>query len=441
MSVLGVEAMPWQRLVLDVACEVDPVTGVPAYREVVFSTPRQSGKSILLLGLAVWRALLGLERFGKGKPQRIAYSAQTGNDARRKLLEDWLPMLEASEFRRAIRKVRQAAGSETVLFEGGSMLQPIASTATAGHGRTVDLAIIDEAFSDVDDRREQSVIPAMVTVPSAQMYVTSTAGTDASLYFRRKTDVGRLAVEQGVTSTVAYFEWSAPDELDLDDEESWYGFMPALGLTQTVESIRHAKLTMLPDEFARAFGNRWTTVDAYVIPWSSWLACRQPTAAPDGTIHFALDVNPERSAASIVAASDGAPLPVEVVAVDTGLAWVVDRLLELRERHGAGSVLLDGAGPAGTLVPDLERAGLPIRVLGFAEMARACSAFFDRVVEGSLAVRPNVRLDDAVAAARKRMRGDAFVWARRDTTADISPLVAASLAVWAARGDPGPAIY
>lgn len=441
MSVLGVSAMPWQRRVLDVACELDPLTGLPAYREVVFSTPRQSGKSILLLGLAVHRALLAQQMLAEGKPQRIAYSAQTGNDARRKMLEDWLPMLEASDFRHGIRKVRMAAGSETVLFAGGSMLQPIASTASAGHGRTVDLGIIDEAFNDVDDRREQSIIPAMVTVQSAQMYVTSTAGTDSSLYFRRKTDVGRLAVEAGTTQTLAYFEWSAPDELDLDDEDAWFDFMPALGLTQSVESIRHAKLTMLPDEFARAFGNRWTTVDAHVIPWEAWLACRNPGAVPEGSLHFALDVNPERSSASIVVASDGAPIPVEVVDIDAGLTWVADRLLGLRDRHGAGSVILDGAGPAGTLVPDLERAGLPIRVLGFAEMARACSAFFDRVVSGELAVKPHARLDDAVAAARKRMRGDAFVWARRDTTADISPLVAASLAVWAARGDPGPAIY
>lgn len=439
MELLGVPAMPWQRQVLDVACEVDPASGLPAYREVIFSTPRQSGKSSLILGLAIHRANVAARRLAR--PQRVTYSAQTGFDARRKMLEDWIPVLEHSPLWPLVTNVRRAAGSEGMTFRGGSLFQPIASTATAGHGRTVDLGVIDEAFTDVDDRREQALIPAMITVPSAQLIVTSTAGTDASLYFKRKVDVGRVAVESGVQQGLAYFEWSAADDLDLDDESAWFEFMPALGRTQSLQSIRHAKLSMLPDEFARAFGNRWTTVDAHVIPWSAWLACRRPDATPEGALHFALDVNPERSAAAIVVASDGSPMPVEVVGLDTGLGWVVDRLLELRDKHGTASITLDGAGPAGTLVPELERAGLPIRVLGFAEMSRACSAFFDRVVDGGLGVRPNARLDDAVAAARKRMRGDAFVWARRDTTADISPLVAASLAVWAARGDPGPAIY
>ncbi len=37
-------------------------------------------------------------------------------------------------------------------------------------------------------------------------------------------------------------------------------------------------------------------------------------------------------------------------------------------------------------------------------------------------------LDAAVANARKRKVRDAWVWARQDTEADISPLVAATLA-------------
>lgn len=438
MELLGVPAMPWQRRVLDVACEVDD-NGLPAYREVLFSTPRQSGKSSLLLGLSIHRANVAARQLAKS--QRIAYSAQTGFDARRKMLEDWVPALEASRLWPLVTNVRRAQGSEGVTFRGGSTFQPIASTASAGHGRTVDLGIIDEAFNDVDDRREQSLVPAMITVPSAQLWITSTAGTDASLYLRRKVDAGRLAVEQGLTRGLCYFEWSAADELDLDDEDTWPTFMPALARTQTLEAVRHAKLTMLPDEFARAFGNRWTRVEAYVIPWSAWLDCREPRAEPAGALHYGVDVNPERSAACIVVASEGSPMPVEVVEHSPGLAWVVERISELRDRHGAASVVVDGAGPAGTLVPDLERAGVPLKVLGYPEMARACSAFFDRVVGLELAVRPNAHLDDAVAAARKRLRGDAFVWARRSTTADISPLVAASTAVWAARGDPGPAIF
>jgi hypothetical protein len=39
-------------------------------------------------------------------------------------------------------------------------------------------------------------------------------------------------------------------------------------------------------------------------------------------------------------------------------------------------------------------------------------------------------LNTAVAAARKRAVGDAWAWHRKDSTTDITPLVAATLALW-----------
>jgi hypothetical protein len=51
-----VHGSPWQRLVADVAMEVDPATGRLAYAEVDLTTPRQSGKTTLELGVLVHRA-------------------------------------------------------------------------------------------------------------------------------------------------------------------------------------------------------------------------------------------------------------------------------------------------------------------------------------------------------------------------------------------------
>ncbi len=41
-------------------------------------------------------------------------------------------------------------------------------------------------------------------------------------------------------------------------------------------------------------------------------------------------------------------------------------------------------------------------------------------------------LDEAAAGAAKRAIGDAWAWTRKSAAADISPLVAATLALWAA---------
>ena len=47
---LGQPLMPWQQLVADVGLELDPESGLPAYREIVVTVPRQSGKTTLVLG-------------------------------------------------------------------------------------------------------------------------------------------------------------------------------------------------------------------------------------------------------------------------------------------------------------------------------------------------------------------------------------------------------
>src|SRR5258708_5970896 len=42
---LGTPFMPWQRDTADVAMEIDPATGLLAYRTVIITVPRQSGKT------------------------------------------------------------------------------------------------------------------------------------------------------------------------------------------------------------------------------------------------------------------------------------------------------------------------------------------------------------------------------------------------------------
>ena len=207
--------MAWQRQIADVILEVvqDPRTGetVPAYREVVIAVPRQSGKTTLMLALEVHRAL------SWGNNQLIAYTAQTGFDARKKLMDDQIPMIQSSKLGRVVDRVYRSNGNESIIFSNGSRIISLPNTPTAAHGKSVSLAIIDEAFADDDERREQALLPAMATKRDGQLIVISTAGTQSSVYFRRKVDQGRRAVEDGQNSGIAFFEWSAEDELDPAD--------------------------------------------------------------------------------------------------------------------------------------------------------------------------------------------------------------------------------
>src|SRR6516165_2974410 len=77
-AVLGQPVMDWQRQVVDVALELDPDTGLPAYRQVGVTVPRRSGKTTLFLAVQVDRCL------GWGRHQRCLYTAQDRNMSRAK---------------------------------------------------------------------------------------------------------------------------------------------------------------------------------------------------------------------------------------------------------------------------------------------------------------------------------------------------------------------
>lgn len=420
---MGQPLMPWQQLVADVGLELDPETGKPAYREVVVTVPRQSGKTTLVLGWELQRALRW------AVPQKIAYTAQTGWDARRKLCDDQAPMLMGSALRPAVERVFRGAGTEAIVFKNGSRIDVLASTEAAGHGRTIDLGVIDEAFADTDDRREQALLPAMATRSAAQILTVSTAGTEASVFLRRKVDTGRAAVINGDNSGIAYFEWSADDDADIDDPAVWAGCMPALGHTINRQVVAHARQTMSEDDFRRSWLNQWTQSEQRVFPVDVWEKVCSTGTQPDGRLVFAVDVNPERSAAAIAVGDQFGN--VELVEFRPGVSWVVDRTVELAQKWDA-SVVLDAYGPAGSLFESLQAGGVRIEKLSSRQVAYACGSFFDAVSDGKISIRNHVALDAAVGSARRRVSGDSWVWARSDAAADICPLVAVTLSFDAA---------
>ena len=231
----GKPLMPWQQLVADVALEVD-ADGKPCYRQVIFTTPRQSGKSTLIEAWSLQRAIGWAQMLDQ--PQTIVYTAQTGADAAKKMLKDFVGDFEPRKHQFGISKITKANGKEAVHWKNRSAFYCLSSAEDAGHGQTIDLAFIDELFADKDDRRMQALIPATVTRRFAQILVCSTAGTPSSIAWNAKVAMGRAAAESGKRSGVAYFEWSAPFDADPADPETWAGCMPALGHTQDLDVVQ-----------------------------------------------------------------------------------------------------------------------------------------------------------------------------------------------------------
>lgn len=419
--------MPWQQQVLDVGLEIDPETGFFAYREVVVTVMRQQGKTAgIVLPVEVDRCTMWPER------QRVIYTAQTGSDARKKLLEDQVPVIKNSALSALIQKVHQAQGNEGILWKNGSRIGLAASSKDAGHGFTVDLGILDECWNDEDDRREQAMLPAMNTRPWAQIWLTSTQGTEASTYLNRKVETGRHAATTDKGTGIAYFEWSLPEDCDIENPETWWDYMPALGWTIQPAAVAHALETMEEPEWRRAYGNQRTRSELErIIPLSLWEAVRSTSAEVDrsGLVYLAIDVLPDRAAGAI-AASDG--ITVELVDHRPGTGWIVERTQALMEKWNV-RVVLDGGGPAASVADDLAAAGIEVTRMNSADVAAACACMYDAIADARVTIRAHELLDRAVDGLAKRPIGDRFIWARSTSLSDITPLMAATLAYEQAR--------
>jgi phage terminase large subunit-like protein len=254
-AALGITLLPWQRLVLSTALELDDA-GRLAYRNVVVSTPRQQGKSMLLFLLVLWRLL-------KRDDQTVLLGAQTRMAARSRLIDGWWPLLERSPFGEDL-SLSRGAGFEALRVANGSILRLLSTEESSGHGESVDLVVVDECWS-LQPHVEQAVRPATLARPDPQLWFASTAGTSRSTWWLGKLETGRRAAMEG-SESIVHFEWAAPDGANPADPATWRACMPALGITVTEAAVR-ADFEALNGgpEFVRGYLNR--TADGADIGW------------------------------------------------------------------------------------------------------------------------------------------------------------------------------
>lgn len=437
---LGTPFMPWQAHAADLAMEIDPATGRLAYSEVIVLAPRQQGKTAIITAKSVHRA------FGFPPVQSIVYVAQTRGAARRRWSETFVPAIQASMFAPMIKEIRLANDSEAVVFRNRARLGIESGTQSAGHGGTNSLGILDEAWAFVDSRQEQAILPTMLTVPDAQLYIMSTAGNSSSLYLAGKVARGRERVESGEPSRTAFIEFSAGDDDDPTDPETWYRCMPALGYTVTEDAVRSALDVLGPDEFSRAMLNRpaGEVTEQQVIDAAAWAAAADPGSKIAGGRTFSLDVTPDRSYSTLAVAGDRADglTHIEVVKHDRGTAWVPAELARLTTKYGpTGPVIICGAAAA-ALQGDLAVLEVDSLIMSLADQRAACAQLFDSVPTTVRHIGQG-SLDAALAGARKADSSGTWTWSRKSRV-DISPLWAVTGAAWGWRqgsADPLDSIY
>jgi hypothetical protein len=442
----GLQCDSWQAGVLNRALGEKRTAGgefVWAARTVLVVVSRQNGKGSLLEALALSAALME-----PGKT--IAWTAhehKTAQEAYRRLQ---FLVSSSDELARQVRRSVKGNNETSIEFLNGSRIIFTTRTSGALRGFTISLLIMDEAYA-LTDEQMSAILPTLSAARNPQVWLTSSpplASDSGEVMFQLRESA--LSGADGV----AYFDWGVPgvdlgdlDEVDLDDVGLWAATNPAFGVRISREAVAAERASMTREAFARERLGVWprrVVGGSDVIDAGLWAELADPSAPRPDDVVFAVDVNPRRSHAAIVSCGlrpDGS-MQTSVVDHRPGTAWVVDRLADLRDRWSPLAIALDTKGPVSSLLLDLDRVGIrapedaehPLRgdlaVPTVGQVAQAFGLYVDAIRERRLYHRDDAPLNLAVAGAKTRALAGGSAWDRKGD-ADISPLVASTLAHWA----------
>lgn len=419
-AVAGLDLDPWEAWTLEQALG-ERSDGKWAGFEVATLVPRQNGKGSIIEA----RELAGAFVFGERRIVHTAHEFKTAQEGFTRLLS---LIDNVDDFSKKVKKVRTSHGEEGIELFGGQEIRFIARSKSSGRGFGGDVVILDEAFA-LTAPMMGTLVPIMATKPNPQIWYASSAGDELAIQLRRI----RARGHEG-DPRMCFLEWSAEEHANLDDRRAWAQANPGLGYRLTEEFIANERKILEDDEFARERLGIWTLGQRErVIPDEAWQRAQDEEASPSGSMRFGLDVLPDRSAGAIAACGN---LTVELIDHHSGVNWMVTRGVRLARKWDA-TIVIDGGGPARTIGDELEKRGVTVERLSGPEVGDACAYFFDHITKRrrGLKVLPHDSLSAAVAGVVKKKVGDRFVWDRTKSSADVTPLMAATLA--ATEGDDG----
>jgi hypothetical protein len=387
--------------------------------QVAVLVPRQNGKGSILEA----RELFGMFVLGE---RLIIHSAHKFDTSQEHFLRMQALIEGNPDLDKHVASMAKANGKESINLKNGCRLKFKARTISgSGRGFSSDLLILDEAML-LPEQALDAMLPTLATRANPQVWFTSSAGTPDSAALWRIVRRGR-----GNAKRLAYWEWGLPVGSDMSDRGNWAVANPGLGYRLSVAALEDDYEAMTPEGFGREHGGVWDDqIDPGVFPAGSWDACSDDVSAIAGPVMYGLDVAWDRSTSTVSAAGareDGLP-HMETVLNRPGTDWIVPDLTRICAVNG-GSVVIDPASPAGSLIEDLTRAGVRVHTVTAREYAQACGFMFDAVRDRMVRHLPEPELASAQAAASLRELAGAFAWDRRKPSSDITPLVAATLAL------------
>lgn len=411
-DVLGVTLLPWQRWWLIHALELNQ-DGSLRFGRIVTLIARQNGKTFLITVLALYWLFIKGARLILGTAQKVETAKESWSNAYDLAAEQDVLASEFLHNQRGKPGRWEGSGSTEIRLTGGRRYRVSASTPGAARGLTVDLLIMDEIRQQKDDKAWAALSKTTGAVYDSLIVAISNAGEEDSVVLNRL----RAAAISGKLSTIAIFEWSAPDGCALTDLAGWQAANPSMGYFRKIRDIALDLITDEPGTFrTECLCQRVTALDTLFDP-PSWEACKdvRMTLDADRTrVVLCLDVAPDAAHATLVAA---AKAPNGRIKLDVVKSWgleqmphLVNDVNELVSRIRPRKFGWFPGGPAAAFGSSMRRVR---RHEEITDVAGACQGLVALVRGQQVEHGADPLLTRHILEARKYPMGDGYRYTRR----------------------------
>jgi hypothetical protein len=372
--------------------------------------------------------------------------------------------------------IDRGKGSKEIALRGGRRLKFKARSPRSGQGLTGDVVILDEAFA-VEPEHVAALIPTLSTRGRAMVLFGSSACHEESESLRWIVEDGR----KGGPEAPAYIEWCAPGDFDnpgcenpgcqhqigfpgcaLDKPENIQAANPMAGRRITWAYLRQErKLLQPPAKFGRERLG-WhdkPLSDLQPIDVEDWKALTGVAPEGLGEPCFFIDASPNLKSSSIAGAASyfGQNYALDVE-YRSGTAWLAEEVEKLRVKYPHAKWMFESNSPFSALCTeneilkrwefgaDEEKGWLGITVekpFTSNDMAHGCQHLQKLVIDQTLTHSGDPIVTAALQSAIKRDFGDPglWMWGRKKSGGDISPLVAVTGALWLLESQPADVFF
>jgi phage terminase large subunit-like protein len=409
--------------------------GTPLYPEAAVMLPRRGQKTT-----SIWATLLG--RCETNPNFKVVTTAQTGLVARGRWYEV-MRALRAGGFEDRGGKIREANGHESFEWSNGSRLWVVPPRAAAFRSEAADTIFFDESGELSPDESEDlmsGALPLMDTRPQGQVIIAGTPAKVRAGLLWESLQTGRA----GKTGIVDYSIRDDEPSVFYDEDgtpilnlEVLRRVHPGIGtLTTEAKIIERFEKMQLP-QFEMEYFCRFPLDNTTgAIRLDKWAASRvDPVSRPD-RVGIAFDCAYDGSSASIVYAwrDESGRAYIEVAAHRPGTSWLPQATHHAGSKYRGSHIGHDDIGANRDPAEALRKLRPAVKLLRYQmkDIMGAAQRLVSEIHSDNLSHFGQTDLDQAVENVSWRTiqnSGRAFGNKAQNGSA-ISPVVAASLALW-----------